>query len=522
MSVPNWASALVVAAVIWGGTVMGNESAESKKAGDAQAAKASEPVRQAPSAPPPEIKPLSGNKSVADASGPAAPHPTPAKDERPSADEVPTADETPAADEAPTVGETPAKKIKHAPEKKGEAVEDEKSDNEADPALLSDSSELATSNIKDPKAVKKENDRVQQSEAQLAMARRFRMEHNPAEAEKILTVLLESPIPDRLKKTALLEMALTAQQANQFAKAQQMLAQYVQRYPQDFNVPEVLLRQGLLFRRMGAPNQALSKFYAVMGTSLNLKAEHFNSYRRLVLQAQTEIADTFYLQGRFEEAIEKYETVLKEEAAELNRAEIRYKLVRCYAALNKPMELIAQSETYLKEYPDEGETAEVRFLLASALKQLNRPSESLKQVLLLLQSKSQSAALTTNDWVYWQQKTGNEIANQLYKEGNYTDALAIYKSMAEMDATPHWRLPVEYQTGLVYERLGQPVKALEMYDKILQTDPGLMTNAAPGLKAVVDMAKWRKEFLKWNTEAEKSSLVYKTSQPDKPDKTDAQ
>jgi hypothetical protein len=61
-----------------------------------------------------------------------------------------------------------------------------------------------------------------------------------------------------------------------------------------------------------------------------------------------------------------------------------------------------------------------------------------------------------------------------------------------------------------------------MYDKILQTDPGLMTNAAPGLKAVVDMAKWRKEFLKWNTEAEKSSLVYKTSQPDKPDKTDAQ
>ena len=80
------------------------------------------------------------------------------------------------------------------------------------------------------------------------------------------------------------------------------------------------------------------------------------------------------------------------------------------------------------------------FLLASALKQLNRPSESLKQVLLLLQSKSQSAALTTNDWVYWQQKTGNEIANQLYKEGNYTDALAIYKSLSGEDQPKHVRL----------------------------------------------------------------------------------
>jgi tetratricopeptide (TPR) repeat protein len=296
-----------------------------------------------------------------------------------------------------------------------------------------------------------------------------------------------------------------------------MLAQYVQRYPNDFNVPEVLLRQGLLFRRMGAPNQALSKFYAVMGTSLNLKAEHFKHYQRLVLQAQAEVADTYFLQGRFDEAIEKYMTVLKEQAPELNRSEIQYKLIRCYAALNKSMELVTQSELFLREYPEEGGSAEVRFLLASALKQLNRPAESLKQVLLLLQAKSQTFQQATNDWVYWQQKTGNEIANQLYKEGNYTDALAIYKAMVEMDETPRWRLPVEYQTGLVYERLGQPEKATEMYERIVSADPAAMTNATPGLKAVVEMAKWRKDFLKWNMGAEKEGLKYKSNRANAPD-----
>ena len=44
--------------------------------------------------------------------------------------------------------------------------------------------------------------------------------------------------------------------------------------------------------------------------------------------------------------------------------------------------------------------------------------------------------------------------------------------------------------------LGQPTKALEMYDSILQTDAEAMTNASPGLKAVFDMAKWRERFFK--------------------------
>ena len=47
---------------------------------------------------------------------------------------------------------------------------------------------------------------------------------------------------------------------------------------------------------------ALAKFYAVMTGSLKLKFGSLEYYQRLVLQAQTEIADTYYLQGKYLDA----------------------------------------------------------------------------------------------------------------------------------------------------------------------------------------------------------------------------
>ena len=173
----------------------------------------------------------------------------------------------------------------------------------------------------------------------------MRMEQNPQDAEKILTTLLEAPAPERIKKNGAIGNGAHGPAVEPVREKRSKC------WPNTCSDIRRILTslrcycaRGCFFRRMGAPNQALSKFYAVMGTSLNLKAEHFNFYRRLVLQAQAEIADTFYLQGRFDEAIEKYQTVLKEQAPDLNRAEIRYKLVRSYAALNKTMELASQAE----------------------------------------------------------------------------------------------------------------------------------------------------------------------------------
>jgi len=81
-------------------------------------------------------------------------------------------------------------------------------------------------------------------------------------------------------------------------------------------------------------------------------------------------------------------------------------------------------------------------VLASALKKLGRNQESMKQVLLLLQSQQENVKKNPELWIYWQQKAGNDIANQLFKEGDYLSALSIYLGLADLNKSPAWQLPV--------------------------------------------------------------------------------
>jgi hypothetical protein len=80
--------------------------------------------------------------------------------------------------------------------------------------------------------------------------------------------------------------------------------------------------------------------------------------------------------------------------------------------------------------------------------------------------------------------------------------LEIYLNLAQLDPSPQWLLPVSYQVGMTYERLWQPQKASETYMAILARETEMGTNAPPGLKAVFDMARWRIEFIQWQTKAE--------------------
>ncbi len=333
-------------------------------------------------------------------------------------------------------------------------------------------------------------------------ARLLRRERNPKLAAQTLLQVLQSNAPAEPKRAALLELGLCAQDEGKLSRAQHLFTQYVQQYPTDPQVPEVFLRQGLIYRQMGLNNLAVAKFYNVMNSALVMRMDQFDFYRRLVLQAMTEIADTYFLEGRYGEAADFFQRVLKQDAADLNRLQIRFKLVRALAAVRRDAEAVAVAEEFLKEHGEATEVAEVRFLLASSLKQLGRNREAMRRVLELLAAQQSEATKNPDAWVYWQQRAGNDIANQLYQEGDYLTALEIYLSLAGMSSDPAWQLPVWYQIGLVYERIQQPMKAAEHYERIRARQGELSTNAPLSLKAVVDMARWREEFLGWQTRTE--------------------
>jgi tetratricopeptide (TPR) repeat protein len=339
-------------------------------------------------------------------------------------------------------------------------------------------------------------------QARLEDARKMIRDGAPREAEPILVELLKHGTPEPIQQSALLSLAAAAQRENDLSRAQQILAQFTSRWSDSPALPEVLLLQGRLYREIGMNNLAVAKFYSVMTSALVLKNDAMDYYQRLVLLAQTEIAETHFQLGHYTEAVDFFSRLLKQNDPALNRASTQYKLVRALSALAHHDETITQAQDYLVHFADTPESAEVRFHLALALKRLGRNNEALQQVLALLQEQKQRRSEHPAMWTYWQQRAGNEIGNQLYREGDYTKALGIYLNVANLDNRPDWQLPVHYQIGLTYERLAQPEKAVQSYQNILKHETELGTNAAPGLKAVVDMARWRIDFIKWRSQAE--------------------
>lgn len=342
------------------------------------------------------------------------------------------------------------------------------------------------------------------SQRQLDAARELRQAKDFPRAVTQFAALLEAPdTPEEIRRAALIEMALAVYQGGELLKALQVFSQFIQTYPDDPSVPEIMLRQGLIYRDLGAHTNALNKFFGVLSSSLAVKFERIEYYQSLVLQAQTEIGDTYYLQGKCAEAAYNYARLLRLDAPDLDKARLRYKSLQCLAALERYTEVVGQAQDYLKHHSGSPEEAEVRYQLATALKRLGRNQEAMQQVLELLASQQTKASAKPESWAYWQQRTGNDIANQLYKEGDYPNALAVYQQLAALDPSAAWQMPAFYQMGLVFERLRQPVKAAEAYQAIIVREPELSTNAPnPNLAMLVDMAKWRKNYLSWQSQVE--------------------
>jgi tetratricopeptide (TPR) repeat protein len=321
-------------------------------------------------------------------------------------------------------------------------------------------------------------------------------------AEKNYEKLLASDVPEDLQKTALFEMALVVQMENDLPRAQSMLEQYLQHWVGDARTPEIFLHQGRIFRQMGLHTYALSKFYAVSTTALSLKNDQLAYYKKLVLTAQLEIAETEFVQGHHKSAADFYSRLLDQNAPGLDRAQVQFRLLRSLSALHQNAETVKQAKDFLERYKDSLDEPEARYYLAQALKGQNRNADALQQVMFFLQEQREKTKDRPEVWAYWQQRVGNEIGNQLYQDGDYIRALEVYLALSKLDGAPAWQLPVRYQVGITYEKLLQPKLASVAYRAITNAAPALGTNLTPGLKSVVDMAQWRLDFLQWQEHAE--------------------
>ena len=381
----------------------------------------------------------------------------------------------------------------------------------SDPPMLNDvTSEMAATNLDQPQLETAPNEtnsalptQLERDDFILATARYQANTRDWNEAEKNYVKLLVETVPEATQQTAMFELGQVVRSENDLPRAQAIYTQYLLRWPGNTRTPEIFLKQGQIFREMDLPNLALAKFYGVMTTALSIKNSQLAYYKGLVLQAQVEIAETHYRMGKFKDAADYYSRLLAQNDPALDRAQIQFRLIRSLEAIDRHDEAAGQALDFLVHFPDSPEEPEVRYHLAHAYKGQNRAAEALQQVKIFL--KEERAKTTNNPavWSYWQQRVGNEIGNQLYQEGDYVKALEVYLALAQLDAAPAWQLPVRYQVGLTYEKLLQPRLAAEAYRGILTNAIPLgTTNLTPNLKAVLDMAAWRLNFLEWNGRAE--------------------
>ena len=172
---------------------------------------------------------------------------------------------------------------------------------------------------------------------------------------------------------------------------------------------------------------------------------------------------------------------------------------------------ITNLQSFIRGQPDHPLVAEAHFLLANAHKRLGQQNQALVETLNLLRYQEERVGDPLM-WAYWKKRTGNQLANEFYEQGDFASALRIYQAMAVLSDDPEWQWPVVYQIGLCFERLRMVPKSIEAYQLIVNGSSEVAKTGRKlptSLEDLRQQAQWRLEHLQWlgRTEAEVNSLL---------------
>lgn len=295
-------------------------------------------------------------------------------------------------------------------------------------------------------------------------------------------------------KTALLGLAHMHRRQGALTKATAIYERFLKDYPGDDRTPDALLELGRTLRGLGVYKLALARFYNVINSTLKLPGEGFERYQVLAKTAQFEIAETHFMAGEFAEANKFYTRLRLLDLAPSDRARAHFKAGYALRLQGEPESAVATLRAYIDQWPEDENVPEARYLLAVTLRELKRPQEAFAATLELLRTEKSRVAADPKRWAYWQRRTGNHLANDFFETGDTLNARAIYAGLLELSPEPAWRLPITYQLGLCYERLGITDRARMSYQVIVdaagETPPADFAELSK-------MAKWRIEHLEW-------------------------
>ena len=310
-------------------------------------------------------------------------------------------------------------------------------------------------------------------------------------------------------KRALLGYAHMFRRKGDLTKAAAIYERFLKDYPNDARVPDALLDLGRTYRGLGAYKMALSRFYALISSTLNLSGDGFERYQVLAKTAKFEIAETHFQAGEFAEANKYFTQFRLLDLAPEDRARAHFKAGYALRLQGDLEGAVSSLRAYIEQWPEDENLPEARYMLAVILREMKRPQDALNATLDLLRTEKSRMAADPKRWSYWQRRTGNQLANDFFEAGDTLNARAIYASLLELSEEPMWRLPITYQLGLCYERLGIIDRARFSYQTIVDA-----AGATPpeNIAELARMAAWRIEHLEWRDRVNREiSVFFETS-----------
>ncbi len=313
-------------------------------------------------------------------------------------------------------------------------------------------------------------------------------------------------------KSALLGLARMHRKEGALTKAVAVYERFLKDHPGDARSPEALLDLGRTQRDMGAHRLAISRFYSVINSTLKLPEEGFDHYQQLAKTAQYEIAETHFQSGNFEEANRFFSRLRLLDLAPEDRARAHFKAAYAQHLGGDAEGTVRTLRAYLEQWPDDENVPEARHLLAGNLRTLRRPQEAFAVTLDLLRAEKARVDTDPKRWAYWQRRTGNQLANEFFQNGDPLNAMTLYAALAALSDEPSWNLPVSYQLALCHERLGMTERAVTTYRRIEEAvDPATM----PHLAELARMAAWRRSHLDWKENLGQQMTSFFETAPDK-------
>ena len=299
------------------------------------------------------------------------------------------------------------------------------------------------------------------------------------------------------QKTALLGLAHMYRKAGALTKAVAIYEKFLKEFPEDPRIPDAFLDLGRTLREMGAYNLAFTRFYSVINTTLKVSPQEFDHYSLLAKTAQFEIAQTYYESGDYAEAGKFFTRVRLLDLSPADRARAHF-MAGCAQERAGDLETaVTTLRAFLEQWPEDENVPETRYVLATALDELKRTQQALAVTVDLLSVEHSRVAADPRRWAYWQRRTGNQLANKFFQDGNTAEALTIYNCLIPLSPEPSWRLPVIYQTALCYERLFQMDRARAAYRAVIEAAKAKDGAPSPDVVELAGMAAWRMDHLEW-------------------------